>query len=98
MAATATRVQVRVSPRAGRSEVVGRHGEAWKLRVSAPPVDGRANDATLELLAAVLGVRPAALTLVAGAASRDKVVEIRGLGRDEVDGRLARSTRGNGGR
>ena len=96
MAATATRVQVRVSPRAGRSEVVGRHGEAWKLRVSAPPVDGRANDATLDLLAAALGVRPAALRLVSGAASRDKVVEVQGLAGDEIDGRLARSTRGGG--
>ena len=95
MAATSTRVQVRVSPRAERSEVVGRHGEAWKLRVSAPPVDGRANDATLELLAAALGVRPAALTLVAGAGTRDKVVEVHGLARDEVDGLLARSARGN---
>jgi len=95
MTATATRVQVRVSPRAGRSEVVGRHGEAWKLRVSAPPVDGRANEATLDLLATALDVRTGALTLVSGAASRDKVVEVRGLAADEVDGRLARSTRGS---
>ena len=97
MAATATRVQVRVSPRAARSQVVGRHGEAWKLRVSAPPVDGRANHATLELLATALGVRPAALRLVAGTSSRDKVVEVLGLGRDEVDGRLERSTGAGGG-
>ena len=96
MAATATRVQVRVSPRAGRSEIVGRHGEAWKLRVSAPPVDGRANDATLALLAAALAVPPRDLTLLSGAASRDKVVEVQGLGRDEIDGRLARSTRESG--
>jgi uncharacterized protein (TIGR00251 family) len=90
MAAAATRVHVRVSPRARRSGVVGRHGEAWKVRVAAPPIEGRANAATLALLAEALEVPLRALTLLSGESSRDKVFEVEGLGRNDVDGRLAR--------
>ena len=56
MAAASTRVRLRVSPGAGRAQVVGRHGDAWKVRVTAAPEQGRANDAVLRLLAEVLAV------------------------------------------
>ena len=56
MAAASTRVRLRVSPGAGRAQVVGRHGDAWKVRVTAAPEHGRANDAVLRLLAEVLAV------------------------------------------
>jgi hypothetical protein len=82
------RITITVSPGAARNELVGRHGEGWKVRVAASPERGRANDALLELLAGVLNVRRADLTLVAGASSRRKVVEVVGLDAEEVGRRL----------
>lgn len=76
-------------PGAGKPGVVGRYGEAWKLRVTAPPERGKANDATLELLADTLGLATASLRLVSGHGSRDKTVEISGLTTDEAERRLA---------
>jgi uncharacterized protein len=67
---------------------VGRHGEAWKLRVSAPPQDGRANAAVVELLASVLGVPARTISVVSGHGARDKLVEVAGIAPDEIDRRL----------
>jgi uncharacterized protein (TIGR00251 family) len=72
------RVQVHVQPRASRSEVVGTHGAALKVRLLAPPVDGAANDALVALLAERLGVPRRAVRIVAGMSSRAKTVEIDG--------------------
>jgi uncharacterized protein (TIGR00251 family) len=72
-------IDVHVQPRAGRTAVVGRHGTALKVRVAAPPVDGKANDATCALLARTLGVKDGAVTLVSGASSRSKRVRIDGV-------------------
>jgi len=83
-----TRLRIRVSPGARTTELVGRQGEAWKVRVAAPPERGRANDALLKLLAQRLGVPRSELELVAGGSGRDKIVELRGLGADEADRRL----------
>ena len=94
MKAPATRVRVRVSPRAARSEVVGRHGDGWKLRVAAPPEAGRANEETLALLAGAAAVPRARLSLVAGATSRDKLVEVEGIPANELERRLAASSTG----
>jgi uncharacterized protein YggU (UPF0235/DUF167 family) len=79
-----------VIPGAVKPGVVGRYGEAWKLRVTAPPERGKANDATLELLANTLGLATANLRLVSGHGSRDKTVEVSGLTTDEAERRLAR--------
>jgi uncharacterized protein (TIGR00251 family) len=84
-----TRLRLRVSPGASRSEIVGRHGEAWKARVTAPPESGKANDALVELLASTLGVSRSGVEIVAGHGSRDKTVVVRGLDGDDVDARLA---------
>jgi uncharacterized protein (TIGR00251 family) len=73
------RFAVRVQPRASRSEIVGVHGDAMKIRLSAPPVDGAANDALIELLAGALGVARRAVRVVSGASSRSKVVEVEGV-------------------
>jgi uncharacterized protein (TIGR00251 family) len=73
------RIELRVAPGAARTEVVGRHGEAWKVRLAAPAERGRANDALTRLLADTLGVERASVRLVAGATSRDKVVEVDGM-------------------
>jgi len=88
MEGPSTRLRLRVAPGAQRAAVVGRHGDGWKVRVAAVPEQGRANDAVITLLADVLGVVPHALRLVAGARSRDKVVELSGLGAAEVERRL----------
>ena len=72
-------VDVHVQPAAGRTAVVGRHGAALKLRVAAPPADGRANDAACSLLAQTFGVKDAAVSLVSGASSRTKRVRIDGV-------------------
>ncbi len=71
-----TRLRLRVSPGAGRAAIVGRYGEGWKVRVTAPPEDGRANDAVLRLLADTLAVPRASVTLVSGHSGRDKIVEL----------------------
>jgi uncharacterized protein len=91
MEASTTRLRVRVSPGARRAEVVGRHGEAWKLRVTPPPADGKANEAVLRLLAETLAVPRARVALVAGHGGRDKVVELTGIDPAETDRRLARA-------
>ncbi len=89
--APTTRLRLRVAPGAARPAVVGRHGDAWKLRVAAAPERGKANDAVLALLAETLCVPRAAITLVSGAASRDKIVELTGLAPAETDRRLAKA-------
>jgi len=82
------RFAVRVQPRASRSEVAGVHGDALRVRVTAPPVEGAANAAVVELLAEVLGVPRRAVRITRGATGRAKLVEIDGLGAAEVRARL----------
>jgi uncharacterized protein (TIGR00251 family) len=83
------RLRVRVSPGAARSEIAGRHGDGWKLRVSAPPEHGRANDAVVSLLAATLALPRAAVSVVSGHASREKIVEFDGLSPAVAERRLS---------
>lgn len=71
-----------IQPGAKKTEVVGAHGEALKIRLQAPPVDGKANACLLAFLAARLGVRSAAVTLIGGESSRAKRVRVAGV--DEV--------------
>ena len=78
------RFAVRVQPRASRSGVEGVHGEALKVRLTAPPVDGAANEALLALLADALAVRPRAVRIVSGAASRTKLIEVDGVAAERV--------------
>jgi uncharacterized protein len=75
-AATAMRLRIHLQPRAARTRLVGRHGDAIKVQVHAPPVDGAANAALIELLAEVLEVPRATVRILSGASSRDKVIEI----------------------
>jgi uncharacterized protein len=88
MEAVSTRVRLRVSPGAARAGIVGRHGDAWKVRVAAPPEGGRANEAVVRLLADTLSVPREAVTLVAGHGARDKIVELAGLGPSQIERRL----------
>jgi uncharacterized protein (TIGR00251 family) len=89
MEAASTRVRLRVSPGATRAGVVGRHGEAWKVRVAAPPEGGRANEAVVRLLADTLSLPREAVTLVSGHGARDKIVELSGLGPSQIERRLS---------
>ena len=92
MRGASTRLRLRVSPGAGSSQIVGRHGDAWKVRVAVAPERGRANDAVCRLLAETLGLPRAGVTLVSGQTARDKVVELDGLTEEEIERRLAAAT------
>ncbi|MGI9110585.1 MAG: DUF167 domain-containing protein [Opitutales bacterium] len=88
MSVVSCRLKVKAVPGASRSEIVGRLGEALKVRVAAPPEGGKANREILELLAARLGLPAAGVTLVSGAASPAKVVELRGFTAEQAWARL----------
>lgn len=82
MRSAETRVRLRVSPGARRPGVAGRHGDGWKIRVAEPPEDGRANEAVVRLLARTLRLAARDVQVVAGHASRDKVVALDGISED----------------
>ena len=83
------RLVVHVQPRARRSEAAGRHGDAWKVRLAAPPVDGAANEELVRFLAEQLGVPRRAVRITAGLTARRKTVEIDGLADELVAAKLA---------
>jgi len=82
------RLKLRIVPNAKRNEVTGEHGDAVKIKVAAPAIDGKANEALLEFIAEKLGLHRRNLTLIAGEKSRDKLIEIAGLDATEARGRL----------
>ncbi len=75
---------VRVQPRASRDEIAGLHGGALKVRLTAPPVEDRANEALRRLLASRLKVPISAVRIAAGERSRTKRVEVRGTSADAI--------------
>jgi uncharacterized protein (TIGR00251 family) len=81
-------LRLRIVPNARRSEVVGMHGEAIKVKVQAPAVEGKANEALLEFLSERLGLPVRQLEILSGAKSRDKLVEVIGIELKEVLQRL----------
>jgi len=87
--ASATRISVRLTPRASREEIVGLRDGVLQVRVTAPPVDGAANEALVRLLAKALHVPPRDLRIASGATARTKVVEVAGLNASAVAERLA---------
>lgn len=82
MSASVARLKVKVVPGASRTEIVGRLGEALKVRVAAPPEGGQANREVVAVLAAKVGLPLAAVSVVSGLTSASKVVAFQGL--DEV--------------
>jgi uncharacterized protein (TIGR00251 family) len=74
----AVRIRVRAQPRASRTELAGEHGNALKIRLAAPPVDGEANRELCRFIAKRLGVAPSLVRVVAGESGRDKTVEVVG--------------------
>jgi uncharacterized protein len=87
--AVLTRVRLRVAPGAARAGVVGRHGDAWKLRVTAAAEGGRANGAVVRLLADTLALPRKAVTVVSGHSARDKIVELAGIEPGDIERRLS---------
>ena len=87
----ACRIEVRAAPGSSKDAVVGRVGAAFKVKVRAPAVDGRANEALCAFLAEQLGLPRRSVRLVRGESGRQKLVEIDGLGHAEVEARLSRA-------
>lgn len=77
--ADAVRFRIQVQPRARRPGIDGLHGAALRIRVSAPPVDGAANDAVVATIADALGCSRRAVRIVAGHSSRSKTIEVDGV-------------------
>jgi uncharacterized protein (TIGR00251 family) len=80
--------RIRVVPRASRSEAAGVRDGALKLRITAPPVEGKANEECIRLLAELLAVKKAQVKILAGHASRTKTVAVAGLSAGEVAARI----------
>jgi len=76
-------LRVRVQPRAKRNALAGRMEQEWKLFLTAPPLDGRANQACIEFFARGLGIPQSRVRLVAGEKSRHKVLELDGVSEAE---------------
>jgi len=81
-------IAVRLRPRGHRDELIGVEDGVLQARVTAPPVDGKANKALCRLIAKRVGVAPSRVTLVRGAKSRHKLVRVEGLDPDQLLARL----------
>jgi uncharacterized protein len=79
------RLIVQVQPRAKRSEVAGRYGDAVKIRLAAPPVDGAANEELIRFIAELLNVPRSSVRISAGLTARRKTVEIEGVTPEAVN-------------
>jgi uncharacterized protein (TIGR00251 family) len=79
---------VKVVPRASKNQIVGIEGDALKIRLNAPPVEGKANDALIEFLANALGVHRAQIEIVTGHTARRKIVRVRGVTAQKVKSKL----------
>ena len=86
---------VKVQPGASKDRVVGRIGEEWKVTLTAPPVEGRANRACIDFLARLLGIPRSRVHLVRGQTSRRKLIRVEGLSSDEVGEKLAAAATGH---
>jgi len=85
---TGATFQVKVHPRAKKNAITGEVGDALKLALTAPPVEGRDNRACVEFLAEVLNVPRSSVTIAAGENSRNKLIRVHGLNAAEVEARL----------
>ena len=79
---------VKIHPRAKKNAITGQVGDALKLALTAPPVDGKANQACIDFFAKLLNVPRSSVTIAAGQTSRNKVIRVAGLSAEEVRRRL----------
>jgi hypothetical protein len=89
--ASGVSLAVKVHPRAKKNAITGEVGDALKLAITAPPVDGKANEACIEFFANLLKVPRSSVTIAAGQTSRNKVVRVTGLTVDQIRERLGRA-------
>jgi len=82
--------QVKIQPRAKKSAIAGEVGEALKLTLTAPPIEGRANQACITFLAELLNVPRSSVTIAAGQSSRNKVIRVAGMSAAQVEERLSK--------
>ena len=80
---------IKVQPRARKNAILGKLGDALKVSLIAPPVDGKANEACIEFFAKLLKVPHSSVTIAAGQTSRNKVIRVAGLSAKEVETRLS---------
>lgn len=80
-----SRITVRVIPNASRSEIVGREGTTWKIRLAAPPVDGKANEALIRFVADALDLAPSEIDIIKGHSSKTKILSVPMVEEDIVD-------------
>lgn len=85
-------IQVHATPRASQNQIQGLHGEAIKIRLQAPPVDGKANETLIHFIAGTLGIPQRQITLLSGQTSRRKRLNIQGISLSQVCSRLQKST------
>lgn len=84
-ARTRARFTVKVQPRAKQTALTEKVGDTYKLRLAAPPVDGKANEACIRFFAERFGVAPSAVRIIQGLSSRTKVIEIEGVDPAQVE-------------
>jgi len=84
------RITIKAHPRAKRSAVAGKLGDAWKLDLAAPPAEGRATEECVRFLAELAGVPRSRVRVITGATARTKIVEVEGVTQEELEARLAR--------
>ncbi|MFZ0139333.1 MAG: DUF167 domain-containing protein [Candidatus Sulfotelmatobacter sp.] len=79
---------VKIHPRAKKNAITGEFGDALKLSLTSPPIDGRANQACIEFFAKLLMVARSSVTIASGQTSRQKVIRVTGLSAEEVRRRI----------
>jgi len=79
---------IKVHPRAKKNAITGEVGDALKVALTAPPMDGKANEACIEFFAKLLKVPRSSVTIASGLTSRNKVIRVAGLSAEEVGKRL----------
>jgi uncharacterized protein (TIGR00251 family) len=92
---TGATFSVRLHPRAKKNAITGTLGDALKISLTAPPVEGRANEACIEFLAGLLKLPRSSITIAAGQTSRNKLIRISGVSAAEAEARLRRIVAGN---
>ena len=88
MSVTYSRLAVKITPNARRSEVSGLSGAVWRIKVAAPPDKGKANKELIEFLSKILGVKKQDIEILQGHTSHNKMVAVSGLSQEEIKKKL----------